>query len=136
MIDTAAGEVWGVLQDLDSYSAWNPFVRSASGLVKEGERIRVRIEPPGGVGMTFRPMLTRVVPGRELRWHGHLFVRGLFDGEHIFEIEPLGENRCRFVQRERFRGVLVPLLWNNVSKTTRRGFEAMNCALKERVEGK
>jgi hypothetical protein len=34
-----------------------------------------------------------VVPGRTLRWLGHLLVPGIFDGEHYFEIEPLGANR-------------------------------------------
>ena len=61
-------------------------------------------------------------------------MRGLFDGEHSFTIEPLGENHVRFVQRESFRGLLVPLLLRMVEKDTRRGFEEMNQALKTRAE--
>jgi len=74
-----------------------------------------------------------VVPNRELRWLGRLGLPRLFDGEHIFQIEPLGPIRSRFVQRERFRGLLVPLLARSLSRDARRGFEEMNRALRERV---
>jgi hypothetical protein len=72
-----------------------------------------------------------VETNRELRWLGHLLVPGIFDGEHIFTIEPLGENRVRFVQRELFNGIAVPFF--NLSDT-RRGFDEMNRALKARAE--
>jgi hypothetical protein len=72
-------------------------------------------------------------PRRELRWLGRLFVPGIFDGEHIFRIEPLEHGRSRFVQAERFSGVLVPLLRKTLEQT-RHGFEAMNEALRQRAE--
>ena len=59
---------------------------------------------------------------------------GVFDGEHSFTIEPLAENRVRFVQREAFKGLLVPLLARSLETETQRGFEEMNRALKERAE--
>jgi hypothetical protein len=40
----------------------------------------------------------------------------------------------RFVQQERFTGVLVPLFARNLDDHTLRGFNAMNAALKGRVE--
>jgi hypothetical protein len=61
-------------------------------------------------------------------------VPGLFGGEHSFVIQPLGENRVRFVQREAFRGLLVPLFARSLDNSTLRGFEEMNRALKERAE--
>lgn len=84
--------------------------------------------------MTFRPTVLKAEPNRELRWLGHLLIPGLFDGEHIFTIEPLGANRVRFVQREIFTGLLVPLLASGLDTDTRRGFEEMNQALKVRAE--
>ncbi len=85
--------------------------------------------------MTFQPKVTKVDPPHEFRWLGHLLVQGLFDGEHVFEIEPLDGDRVRFVQRESFRGFLAPLLIRMVEDDTRRGFEQMNAALKARAEG-
>ena len=84
--------------------------------------------------MTFKPTVTRVDSGRELRWLGRLLLPGIFDGEHIFEVSFLGEKRTQLTQRETFRGLLVPLLWSSLNTNTRKGFEAMNVALKARAE--
>jgi len=126
--------VWSVLTDFAAYPAWNPFITRLEGEAREGARLTVRIHPPGGRAMTFRPTVLAAVPGRELRWLGHLLVPGLFDGEHAFRLEPRGAEGCRLVQEERFRGLLVPLLGRALAQT-RKGFEAMNQALKERAEG-
>ena len=133
-IDAPAGRVWRLLTEFDAYPDWNPFLRRASGEVKEGARLEVYMQPSGGRGMTFRPTVIRAEPNREFRWLGHLGVSGLFDGEHSFVIEPLDGNRVRFVQSERFTGVLVPLMMLMIEKDTRRGFEEMNQALKERAQ--
>jgi hypothetical protein len=57
-----------------------------------------------------------------------------FDGEHIFEIEELERDRVRFVQREVFEGLLVPLLARNLDRDTQRGFKERNQTLRERIE--
>ena len=133
-INATPERVWQILTDFDALPEWNPFMRRASGEVEVGARLEVFLQPSDGRGMTFKPTVVEATPNREFRWLGHLGVRGLFDGEHSFTIEPLGENRVRFVQRESFRGLLVPLLLLMVGKDTRRGFEEMNQALKTRAE--
>jgi hypothetical protein len=133
-IDAPSERVWELITDFASYPQWNPFIRSISGQPTPGERLEVRLEPPGGRGMTFKPKVLNVEPNRELRWLGHVLVPGLFDGEHSFTIQPLEENRVRFAQREAFRGLLVPLFARSLDNNTRRGFEEMNRALKERAE--
>ncbi len=84
--------------------------------------------------MTFRPTVTVFEPGRELRWLGRLGVAGLFDGEHGFRVRAEDVGRCRFEQFETFRGLLVAPLFFMAGAATRQGFEAMNRALKARVE--
>jgi hypothetical protein len=133
-IDTSGERVWHLLTDFASYPQWNPFIRSISGQPATSERLEVRIEPPGGQAMTFKPTVLNAEHNRELRWLGHLLVPGLFDGEHSFTIQPLEENRVRFIQREAFKGLLVPLFARRLDNNTQRGFEQMNCALKERAE--
>lgn len=108
---------------------------SLHGQVAMGERIEVRLTPPGGKGMTFQPRVTGFTAGTELRWLGYLLVPGLFDGEHQFTLEPIDGSRTRFVQREGFTGILVPLVLKMVGESTKQGFDAMNAALKQRVEG-
>jgi hypothetical protein len=133
-IQAPAERVWQLLTDFASFPQWNPFIRRASGEAKTGVRLEVRIQPSGARGMTFRPTVLKAEPNRELRWLGRLLIPGLFDGEHIFTIEPLGANRVRFVQQEIFTGLLVPLFARGLDADTRRGFEEMNQALKVRAE--
>ena len=128
-IEAAPERVWSVLTDFGAYRQWNPFIRSISGEPKVGTTLDVRINK-----MRFRPTVLTVEPPRELRWLGKLLVRGLFDGEHRFEIEPLAPDRMRLRQSERFTGLLVPLLWPLMGKSTEQGFEAMNASLKQRAE--
>ena len=119
-----------------SYPLWNPFVRSIEGSPRAGETLKAFIQPVESRGMTFRPRVLRAVPDQELRWLGHLWLPGIFDGEHFFKIEPLDHgHRSRLIHGERFAGLLVPLLRNNLDRGTRAGFDAMNHALKARVEG-
>jgi hypothetical protein len=132
-IDRPAAAVWAILVDIDRWPEWNPFAK-AGGRLAVGERLKVEIRPPGRKPMTFRPTVVRLDPGVELRWLGHLGVAGIFDGEHGLRVEPEGDRRCRFAHFETFTGVLaVPLLWL-VGDASRRGFEAMNLALKARAE--
>ena len=133
-IEASPEQVWSLLTDFSHLPEWNPFMQRASGLVKQGEKIEVRLQPPDGPGMTIKPTLIKVEPQRELRRLGHLLVPGLFDGEHIFSLEPVADNRVKLVQREEFRGVLVGLMLRWVGENTQRGFEAMNQALKTEAE--
>ena len=133
-IQSSAERVWQLLTDFASFPLWNPFIRRASGEVKAGARLEMHIQPSGASGMTFKPTVLKAEPNRELRWLGRLWIPGLFDGEHILTIEPLAANRVRFVQREIFTGILVPLLARSLDTDTRRGFEEMNRALKARAE--
>jgi hypothetical protein len=133
-IQASAEQVWEILTNLHRFAQWNPFMRSASGTIKVGERLEIDIQPVGGRSMIIRPTVLTADPGRELRWLGRLILPGLFDGEHRFTIEPLGSDRVRFVQREVFTGLLVPLLMRFIERGTRSGFEAMNQALKVKAE--
>jgi len=134
-IDAPTDEVWRALEETERYAEWNPFIESLRGELREGAKLEGRVAPPGGKAMTFRPTVTAALPGRELRWLGRLLVPGLFDGEHRFLLEPLAGGRTRFVQSERFSGVLVPLLRGTLAKT-RLGFEQMNRALAAEVEAR
>jgi hypothetical protein len=132
-IDAPPEMVWEVLTDFGSYPEWNPFIRRIEGEVSPGASLRVRMQPPGRRGMTFKPKLLKVEPNQELRWLGRLVIPGLFDGEHIFSIETSEPTHVRFHQREIFKGLLVPML-RRMLQDTRRGFDEMNRALKLRVE--
>ena len=69
---------------------------------------------------------------RELRWSGGL--PGLLRAEHYFVIERIGPAKLRFRHGEIFSGLLVPIVWPILRRSGREVYEAMNAALKRRVE--
>jgi hypothetical protein len=134
-IEAPPSRVWTALIDFPAHREWNPFIRNLEGSARVGDRLTVSIQPPGARGMTFRPRVLSAIPNQELRWLGRVIVPGVLDGEHFFKIEPLsGGRRTHFTHGERFTGLLVPFLRRSLQGGTRQGFEAMNGALKMRVE--
>ncbi|MGA8616670.1 MAG: SRPBCC domain-containing protein [Xanthobacteraceae bacterium] len=132
-IDAPPSRVWTVLTDFARMPTWNPFIKSISGNLTQGARLSVYIAPPGKSGMRFKPTVLSVRPERELRWLGQLLFSGIFDGEHYFLLEPIGDSRTRLTQGEKFSGLLVGLLGGTLS-ATEEGFKAMNTALKQQAE--
>ncbi len=134
-IQASRERVWQVLMDTDRYPEWNPFITRVQGIFVEGNTLQVELHPADKKPMTIRPQVLSVSKDEELRWRGHLLIPGIFDGEHIFQLEKLEDNTTRFIHREEFEGVLVPLFKRMLDDNTRRGFENMNLALKSRCEG-
>jgi hypothetical protein len=131
-IEAPPEEVWPHLIGLAAYADWNPFITTADGVAEEGRKLSLRMEPPGGRAMTFKPRVTAVSTAAHFEWLGHLVVPGLFDGRHRFELVAI-ESGTRFVQSESFRGLLVRPLRRMLDGPTRKGFDAMNAALRRRV---
>ena len=132
IINSPASRVWQVLIDFEAYPQWNPFIRKLTGVARPGNQLTIQMHS-GNRTITFRPTVLAVQPDRELRWLGHLFIPGLFDGEHSFNIEPFGENQICMIQHEKFNGLLVPFS-GALLDDTKRSFNAMNQELKERSE--
>lgn len=134
-IDAPPERVWSVLTDFPAYHEWNPFITGLSGGLSVGERLSVTLSPPESRARIFHPRLVVCDAPHELRWLGHLWFKGLFDGEHFFQCRELEGGRTRFVHGENFRGLLVKYVAGQLSNVAR-GFVYMNEALKRRVEGR
>jgi hypothetical protein len=132
-IDASPHEVWAVLTDFPSYPAWHPTMTVSDGGATVGSRPTIRFTPRGRRPITMRPTIIVADPDRELRWLGRLLLPRLFDGEHIFTIEEAAPDRVRFVQAERFRGLLVPFLRRLIEVDTPDDFRRTNEALASRV---
>jgi hypothetical protein len=132
-IDATPEAVWSVLADFSAYSEWNPFIRSISGTLAQGEQLDVSLGASGKKPMSFTPVVTAVIPGEEFAWLGHLGMKGIFDGHHHFQLSVSGTG-TRLDHFEEFSGVLSPVVLASIGSSTTRGFEEMNQALKDRVE--
>lgn len=126
-------KVWEILTALDKYPEWNPFLCHAIGSAKVGATVDLDFQPDSQ-GLKLHCTVIRAEANKELCWSYHVGWPFLFYGEHSFTLELVGENKVRFIDREIFKGLLVPLQAKDIDTNTRRGFEAMDKALKLKVE--
>jgi hypothetical protein len=131
-LDASPERVWQVFTDLAAFKDWNPFIKEAEGELNVGSKLRLYLQPPRGRGMEFRPEVPSVVANKEVSWRGHISV--VFNGEHRFTLERMGGNATRFAQHSIFRGFATRFFGGDFFEGMRRGFEAMERAMKERVE--
>lgn len=133
VIESNVEKVWQELMDFDSYSQWNPFIKSISGKPTESERLKVEVLPVDAKkSMVFTPIVQKVENHKYFSWKGDLLVPGIFSGTHTFEIEE-NRNNVVFIHKEEFSGLLIPFM-KSMLKATESGFEKMNKALKDRIE--
>ncbi len=131
-INAPAGKVWSILTDYENHGKWNPFIKSITGDKNPGGSLTIRVHPPEGSAMTFKPLIIKYDSPDEFRWKGKLGIPGLFDGEHYFVLKE-EKNKTRFIHGEKFTGLLVGIFGKTLEKT-RKGFELMNEALKAECE--
>jgi hypothetical protein len=129
-INASPEKVWQVFTANADWAAWNPFITKSEGSFVVGQKVVNTMQMKGQKPMTFKPTVLKAEAAKELRWLGRLLMPGIFDGEHYFQMAPDGEG-TRFVQGEIFKGILVGML--NLDDA-RASFEALNEALKKRVE--
>jgi hypothetical protein len=132
-IQASPEKVWQILTNLGEYPQWNPFIHHAIGTATVGEKVDITFRS-GSKEMTLHCTVVKVETNRELRWKYHVILPALFSGEHSFVIDPIDNNRVRFVDREIFNGLLVSSQAKDIDINSRRGFEAMDKALKARAE--
>ena len=137
-IDATPERIWQVLTDLPAYAEWNPFITEAAGAVVVGERLSVHVPPVNAfVAATLRPAVLEVVPCRRLRLRSRLdrfALPGLFHVELTWTISD-HDGGVRLWQQDQFGGLLAPLLFRSLNRHRLAAFNAMNAALKHRVEG-
>jgi len=134
-IAAPAPAVWVVLADTEGHADWNPFLISMSGNLEAGAQLRNVLQFEGGEPMEFTPQVLVATENVELRWLGGAGVAGIFDGEHYFVLEETDRGTTLLRHGERFTGILAYPIFAFIGEDTAKGFEAMNAALKARVEG-
>ena len=132
--DRPLADVWNVVSDSTAYPDWNPFITRVDGDFREGETIRI-VLGNGPDSMVFKPTVLVVRPEQDLCWRGSVLIRGVFDGTHCIHLTAV-TGGTHLEQTESFSGLLVGRLTKYVIDETQRNFQAMNTAVKQRVETK
>ncbi len=127
-------EVTKAFFNFSAYEKWNPFITIDAKDKIVGERIKVDFLENGKTKMTIQPTLLVNDHDTGYKWLGHLYVKGLFDGQHEFLWQRMDKDRTRFIQRESFSGLLVRPLVKSVLEPTELQFKEMNEALKTYIE--
>lgn len=133
-INAPANVVWRTLTNTEDFVSWNPFITRLEGQLTKGNRLSVTISPPDLSPMKFTPTVLVSESDKELRWVGRVIVNGIFDGEHYFELVPQTDGSTLFLHGEKFSGMLVFAIFPFIGESTRKGFEAMNKAMKFQAE--
>ena len=85
--------------------------------------------------MKFKPIVTKVEPGAELRWHATTVMCGVLEVDRYFILTESGDG-TRLTQGEDCTGVLAGIVFRlGLERQILRGYGRMNRALKARADG-
>lgn len=104
-IRAAPQTVWRILTDAERFPTWNSTVTAIEGQIAEGEQLRVHVP---GTGRTFNPRVSGVVPEERMTWTGGFAP--IFKGVRTFALQGRKDGSTDFTMRERFAGLLLPLV--------------------------
>lgn len=103
-------------------------------------RTRIEIDAPAAVVWDLLVDLDQYhrwnVEGAEFAWTGAILHPWFAKGEHLFRLRTIAADRVLVEHDEVFFGIGDPLVGLVGSKLTRRGFDAMNQALKHEAEAR
>lgn len=132
-INAPAEMIWEVLYDLERWSEWNPTYPKAAGQFRIGEQLTLTLALPGQAEQEIRPRVLEWVPNEQIHWQLTL-LHGAIKTLRYIEIDALAEESCVVDNGEIFSGLMGASLGKRMAGPVRRGFRAMNEALKEQAE--
>lgn len=132
-IQASAETIWNIVQDLPRWSEWNPTYPQAAGEIRIGAVLAVTLALPGQAHQPLKPVVVDWIPNEQLHWRLSM-MGGLIRTLRYIEIEALGPVNSVVSNGEFFGGLMGPSLGKRVGRDVRRGFKAMNEALKARAE--
>ncbi|MBI5638439.1 MAG: SRPBCC domain-containing protein [Nitrospinae bacterium] len=130
VIASTPQRVWQVFSDFAAYPIWNVFLVRVTGEAKRGEELEIRVQLPGTKATPYRAAVLKADAEKELRWKW----KGFLKGEHVFTLEPMGDNMTRFTQKVEFGFLSGALADKDLTAKTEEMFGHMHRALKARCE--
>lgn len=129
VIDAPADQVWSVLTDGSSYTAWDSGVTKLEGTIAHGETIKVYAAVANG--RAFPVKVAFVEPGRLMTWSGGMPL-GLFRGVRTFVLTT-ESGGTRLSVTEEFSGPMLRLMARSMPDL-QPSFDQYVAGVKSRVE--
>jgi hypothetical protein len=129
-INAPTALVWEHLTAFEHYPEWNPFVLWAKGDLKQGSIVRFQIARQP---VPFNGEIITLTLNREFTWEARVPIPGV-QPRYIRKLESINNGKTRFINREEFSGVMVPVAAPVLSVLLGPLYEKTCQALKQRVE--
>jgi hypothetical protein len=132
-IAASPAEVWAVLSDGATWTAWDSGVDAVEGRIALGETLKIRTE--AAPGRPFPVKVTTFEASRRLCFRGGMPL-GLFTGARTYDLSPAAGDPgggTTFRMREEYTGPLLSLIWRSMPDLAP-SFEKFARGLKQRVE--
>lgn len=126
-------KVWKVLTLFENYATWNPFIQQSQGQIVNGTKLKNTIHI-NGTAYVFQPTIVAVKAPYYFAWYGYKYAPFIFGGKHYFHLEKVTENETKLIHNEDFLGLLGNYIFQKIQLNTKKGFIAMNEALKKECE--
>jgi len=127
-------KVWSILTNIEDWDKWNPITIQASGVASVGSELTITMRgEDGNDGPRYMPVVTSLEEPKLFEWRANMMADFLFTNGRVFELKKTNAG-TRLINKETFRGMLVPLFWSKLSSHVPVFLNEMNEALKIRVE--
>jgi hypothetical protein len=134
-INATVNRVWAVIIDFENYKNWSTQLTYLGGEVKLHQKLHLKLSAEGAAPYEFEPIVSHWEENKKFAWLARTGLPRIFDGEHFFELNDLGNGRTQVINREEYRGLLSMIIRQlPMMKTAPQGFEKMNAELKAFVE--
>lgn len=127
-------KLWEILTDFAAYPDWNPLVREVRGEAVSGRSLNISLAGFGPRGESLWPHVLASRRPRELRFLLRLLPLGFLNADWRVVLVREHQGGTRLCQRIRFSGWLARWLAPRLVRTLQPAVEAMNEALRKRVE--
>jgi hypothetical protein len=122
IIHAPIADVWSLLENFENYASWNSMI-TFKGQPKVGSKTPMKVSIMGRNIVTPVKFL-KIQKEKALVWKGG--PTGFITGEHYFKLEAIDEKTTRMIQGEKFKGILVPVLWPVLKGTLNTLYEQTN----------
>jgi hypothetical protein len=130
-----ASVVWEIVHDLEQWSNWNPLYTEVSGVIRIGERLKLKLVLPDQDPRDLEAIVIDWTPDEAIHWKT-THLRGLVKTIRYLEIEAKSETGCVFSNGEIFSGLLGPRVAKQLRPSLRQGFAALGEAVRDRAEAR